>query len=288
MPHPPRTQLYTQHPLIWASAHDELAMTPEWLAVPSLGMSFLPNPYASPPEGHREAALCYLHAGACTHTLGDRRVTMTAGDLLLIPPYTPNALVPDTAQEWEWYWIILAGPLFTTLIARAGWTPDRMPLHLPPVHPFLDYFHRMLQAIFVQPGGGLIVRGLALELLGTLWQSQISGEAPPHPHTHDQFTAQVISYLGRHLRDEVTLAALAAHFCLSPSRFSRRFQEITGLPPMRYLTFLRIETAKGLLRTTLPIHEIAVQVGFHDHSTFDRAFKALAGLTPAAYRQALH
>lgn len=49
---------------------------------------------------------------------------------------------------------------------------------------------------------------------------------------------------------------------------------------------VRLEHARRLLHTELPITEVALQCGYTDHSAFTRQFKALTGFTPRQYRQA--
>jgi two-component system response regulator YesN len=55
---------------------------------------------------------------------------------------------------------------------------------------------------------------------------------------------------------------------------------------VKYLTSLRIEEAKRLLRNTdLSIVAIAEKVGYPNVTNFYRHFQRLQGTTPAAYRQ---
>ncbi|MBL8753726.1 MAG: helix-turn-helix transcriptional regulator, partial [Planctomycetes bacterium] len=56
--------------------------------------------------------------------------------------------------------------------------------------------------------------------------------------------------------------------------------------PRAYLMRMRIIHACSLLlRTPLPITEVALQSGFYDHSDFARQFQRLMGLSASAYRK---
>jgi AraC-like DNA-binding protein len=93
--------------------------------------------------------------------------------------------------------------------------------------------------------------------------------------------------LDQHLDQEISLEALAAECGLSPSHFTRAFASSTGLTPHRWLMQRRIETAKDLiLRTDLPLAQIALDCGFSDQSHFTRVFSSLTGFTPARWRSA--
>ena len=56
--------------------------------------------------------------------------------------------------------------------------------------------------------------------------------------------------------------------------------------PNFFIANIRINNAKVLLKTTdKRISDIAVQIGFFDHSHFIRTFKKIVGATPAEYRK---
>ena len=62
----------------------------------------------------------------------------------------------------------------------------------------------------------------------------------------------------------------------------------TGLPPMAYLSRLRVETAAAmLLHTDLSITQIAEAVGWPDANYFARRFRAHYGLNASTYRARL-
>ncbi len=74
---------------------------------------------------------------------------------------------------------------------------------------------------------------------------------------------------------------------LNANYLCERFGQATGISPVKYLTRLRIEHAKGLLSTTsLPVTEVAFQSGFSDSSYFARVFGRATGKTPRAFRSA--
>jgi AraC-like DNA-binding protein len=51
---------------------------------------------------------------------------------------------------------------------------------------------------------------------------------------------------------------------------------------------MKIEKAKSLLITPMPITDIVYACGFADHSHFTRTFSRLAGVAPKAWRLASH
>lgn len=75
---------------------------------------------------------------------------------------------------------------------------------------------------------------------------------------------------------------------LSPSHFSTVFSSEIGESFKDYLTRVRIERAKELLRTTnLKCSEIAYQSGYNDPHYFSHVFKKNTGLPPQQFRRQL-
>jgi len=78
---------------------------------------------------------------------------------------------------------------------------------------------------------------------------------------------------------------LAGTAGLSIHHFARAFRQSVGEPPHSYVLRRRIERAQEMLKQTdQPLAEIALAVGFSDHSHFARHFRRLVGVTPGAAR----
>ncbi|MBI3715177.1 MAG: AraC family transcriptional regulator [Betaproteobacteria bacterium] len=82
-----------------------------------------------------------------------------------------------------------------------------------------------------------------------------------------------------------TVPALASVVAMSPSRFSARFSASLGDSPMAYVAKWRMNIACRKLATTRDaVDRIAADLGYESHAAFNRAFKKLVGLPPAAWR----
>ena len=84
----------------------------------------------------------------------------------------------------------------------------------------------------------------------------------------------------------VRISEIAEHCNLSRSHFSRAFKKVTGHSPQGWLVMMKIEKAKSLLITSMPITDVVYECGFADHSHFTRTFSRLEGITPKAWRRA--
>lgn len=85
-----------------------------------------------------------------------------------------------------------------------------------------------------------------------------------------------------------TLEKLAREAGMSRTGFAVRFGEKVGMPPLRYLTYWRMQLAcKALQETNKPLADIAEAVGYGSESGFSRVFSKEKGLPPARYRQTM-
>ena len=67
---------------------------------------------------------------------------------------------------------------------------------------------------------------------------------------------------------------------------SVEFRNELDIRPSDYLTTLRMEKAKELLReTNMLIGDITLAVGYEDAHVFRRRFKQYTGMTPGQYRE---
>lgn len=93
-------------------------------------------------------------------------------------------------------------------------------------------------------------------------------------------------YISDHLSDNLTLENVACHVNLSTTYFSKFFKQELGTNFIDYVTDLRMDTAKELLKDSfLKVREIAGKVGFNDIRYFYKVFKKNTGFTPTEYKK---
>ena len=96
---------------------------------------------------------------------------------------------------------------------------------------------------------------------------------------------RVADYIEKHISEQINLDELAKLVHLDKSYLIVRFKEKWGITPMKYVNWLRIERAKGLLADTdMSITEIATEVGFQSVHYFSRFFKEKENMPPNDYR----
>jgi AraC-like DNA-binding protein len=84
----------------------------------------------------------------------------------------------------------------------------------------------------------------------------------------------------------LNLAEIAARANLSPYHFLRLYKQTFQETPHDYLTRVRVERAKTLLKTSdLSVTAICFEIGFESLGTFSSLFLREVGLPPSQYRK---
>jgi AraC family transcriptional regulator len=106
-----------------------------------------------------------------------------------------------------------------------------------------------------------------------------------HP-THQLAAERIIAATRQQLDRNITIDEMAKIAWISPFHLIRVFQKITGIPPCRFRSAMRLATAKQLLVTTnISIIDICFDVGYNSLGTFARRFTDLIGFPPLFLRR---
>jgi two-component system response regulator YesN len=148
-----------------------------------------------------------------------------------------------------------------------------------PSSEILELSHRQMAALATLQTGEEI-RTWALDSLAML-MSKIR-----EAHHGKWEIERAVRYMCENFREPgLKLEDVAHAVHLSPSHLAHLFKERVGVSYVKYLTFLRVEEAKKLLRTTeMTVAAVAAAVGY-EASYFFRVFRHHTGMTPTTYRR---
>ena len=103
--------------------------------------------------------------------------------------------------------------------------------------------------------------------------------------SHRRAVERVITSARGRLCEPISLHDMSRVAYLSEFHFNRVFHQITGLPPAKFISAMRLDEAKRLLlNTNLSITDISFEVGYNSLSTFTRRFTQRVGLGPREFR----
>lgn len=138
-------------------------------------------------------------------------------------------------------------------------------------------FTRLLHEF--QCGNDLKAKSVFYEILALLDENE-------KPCCKESLT-EVFTYMHDNIRAPyIDLTETANKFGYSADYFRHMFRRETGMSPKKYITALKIKSAKELLlNSNLNIEQIARQTGFSDSNYFTRFFKKETGHTPTGFRK---
>ena len=104
----------------------------------------------------------------------------------------------------------------------------------------------------------------------------------------DRRVRRALEYIHAHLDKPMDMFSIAEACETSPFHLSRSFRNAVGCPPWQYVSRLRVQVSRGLMKdASLNLTQIAAMSGFESYSTFAAIFKANHGVSPAQFRSRL-
>jgi len=233
---------------------------------------------------HERMEVLYVRQGEMAYIRGGEKGTLTAGQLLLIPPrmvhharvtkdivydvlmFDVRYFYNDTDVCRELLPAVFDGRAVFAAVTRDG-----------EVCTALHHLCREVSADSLEAVAG--VYGLLHLLLH-------KGLVMVRDSAVHSGVGEITEYMESHFGEELSAAVLARRFGYTTAHFSRKFKKATGLPPLTYLKIYRLEQAMRLLRQEdISVGEIAAYCGFGDANYFTRCFTARYGHPPRYYKK---
>ncbi len=135
------------------------------------------------------------------------------------------------------------------------------------------------------PGSQMLMKASILNVLFQLYQDSCNPANTMHRSPYGKAINHALDYIQEHYNQKLSLKQLSEVAELSPNYFHKIFTDIMKITPNDYITTTRMNKAKDLLlRTNLPIYNIADQCGFNNVSYFSYLFKKSFHVTPVDFR----
>lgn len=216
---------------------------------------------AIPPHAHPQVTFCLITRGELQESIHGTTSQHSANDLIFrnAGEAHADAFGPDGARCFN----VMVDP---ALLQRASqtWRLDSSAAIV-----------RRLRRELRGDTSAMVVEGLLYQLVGELCR-----DVTPRKNVAEK-ASDVIRERFAH---NVSARAIAEEIGVHPVHLMRAFRATYGIPLVDAVRELRIGHAKGLLRGTTPIAEIALASGFADQSHFTKVFRRATGTTPRRYR----
>ena len=258
------------------------------LHVQEAGEFFAGPGYYTRREGLESYLLKYTIAGCGELTYQGQTHLLRPNQLFWIdcrePQYYRTA---PGSSRWQVLWVHFYGPASGLYYEAFQAQNHKCPvLTLPPENRVQEAMRALLPLYQCADGvllTDLHAAGLLTQALGEL--IRLTDANPVWPGAPES-VQNARNYLAEHYAERITLEDLARRFSVSKFHFQKLFKHYVGYTPNEYLLLVRLNHAKGLLRSTdLPVAQIACDVGIQNVSHFINLFRRHEGTTPAHYRR---
>ncbi|MBS7565959.1 methylated-DNA--[protein]-cysteine S-methyltransferase [Mucilaginibacter sp. Bleaf8] len=102
--------------------------------------------------------------------------------------------------------------------------------------------------------------------------------------SHYEQIARAIEYIKANFKAQPDLNTIAEQANMSPFHFQRLFKEWAGVSPKKFIQYLSLEHAKGLLRQQVNLLDTAYETGLSGPSRLHDLFIQIEGMTPGEYK----
>lgn len=237
--------------------------------------------------------LTYVMEGHAVARIGKQQVHLLPDSLLLAPPSCRHGLVA-TDQDAIVVVLCLRPALFSSGVFEDFLTQDNpvaRTMQSEGPHNYLilsDTYGRILYRSFrtllkeyahAGQTANLAVKARVLLLLAQLAEIETYSF-----YGLDRSMMEIVAYLREHCAT-ASVASLARRSGYAETYFSQLVRQRCGVRARELIVAARLRKARELLLSTdLAVHDVAAEVGYTSYSHFNRIFKQVYHITPAAYR----
>lgn len=221
---------------------------------------------------------------------GPDQFEIKAGEGFLIEPHTKHIYYADQEDPWHYIWVVFRGTVAPQYLRSCGLSQNNV-IYRPKDYTgqTMQHIKEHLLTILKNPNAP---KAFVMGHFQLFFSELIENAATPNTNMSPEETltnyyiSQATWYINGHYPNIRSLDEISDFCNVSRSHLGRLFREQLHTTLQDYLITFRLTKACDLLvRTALPIYEIAEQVGYHNELNLLRAFKNKYGISPNAYRK---
>lgn len=239
---------------------------------------------------HSAVELIMPLEGISLYRTEEKEYKVRAGQILLIPPEVRHELT-ETPGTRRYLMLFEPTPLMSLRDQPSFSLVLQAPIHLAEESELrtkiVGLLMQMIAVYFEQePMWNARCYAYLLQLYAALGSQAVYARAAGEPvHMDSEILNSAMTYINQHYMEDICLEDVASFTGFSRFYFSRVFRQFAGCSFSEFLTRKRITAATDLLvRTDIPVQDVAVQAGFGSVATFNRVFRRQNQCTPTQYR----
>ena len=228
---------------------------------------------------HSDYEILYVRNGDGVYIVEDKEYLIWENSIFIIPPGKYHTFKKSPCVAYERYVInfdpnILPQNLRHDLIIYKKATKVCSEL-FQKIDEYLDHYPFDISEILTE--------SLIKEIFITTSFGE-DGEALTSTNTPD-IVQKAIFYITNNLDKPITIESLANELFISPSRLTHAFQKTMHTGIITYARIKKMYKAQELIKSGLPLGEVAFSLGYTDYPTFFKTYKSFFAHSPSQYNK---
>jgi AraC-like DNA-binding protein len=237
-------------------------------------------------KGCEDNILIYCISGKGHYIVGDKKFDVKPNEYFLLPATDKYIKYwADSEDPWTIYWVHFTGAILDGFNSSLAINILKGPVHIPFNEKALEIWKNIYESLEMgYSTDNLCNTSLCLYHLIAAFLFPDKHIQPGKDESVDVINASIL-HMKANLRQKLTVEDMAVKNNLSVSHFSSLFKKATGMPPIDYFIYLKMQKACQLLSSHgAKIKNVALDLGYDDQYYFSRVFKKCMGTSPQNYK----
>lgn len=211
------------------------------------------------------------------------KIKISDGDVFLLFPGVWHRYKPSKKTGWTERWLGFSGEIANQLLSNGFFNATDPIISKSHQSEVLHHFNTLFKLFDEEPFGfQRLASGVCIQLMAELHNVKQGGN---NRTDLNSMVARAKALMYQNIEKSIDLKVIAHELGVSYSKFRLDFKKQTGIAPLQYYLFLKVEKSKELLLgTEKTLKEIAFELGIESDYYFNRLFKQKTGLSPGKFR----
>lgn len=212
-------------------------------------------------------------------------MSISAGQMLIVPPYCHRHFESDPDNPLEFYYITVSGKGSEIIANDAGIKATESLTACPFIERIPQMFYSPLFEPHTDNDPAMFLLGFYYQLMS--WHKSMSQKMDTDFQGKSYYYyKQALQYIEYYLLSDITPSSVADFLHISTPYLRKIFAKYNPCSLREYLVKKRIHyAADKLLLTNCTISDVAVEIGYDDHAHFSKLFKKYMGVSPGEYKK---
>lgn len=240
------------------------------------------------PISRTEYLIHYILSGKGVFEADGKIYYLGKNDAFIIYPDETTFYQADLEEPWTYIWIGFGGVKAESCLKHASLSKSKRTAKFKCEKQLYDCVKGMLNASQLTYANDLKREGYLFMFLAHLIDENHDSNSQYglHDYPFHVYVQHALEFIDHNYYKDIKINDIANYIGIDRSYLTNVFKKIMFISPQQYLVNYRLDKACNLLKTTtLPVNNIASEVGYPDALTFSKIFKINYKLSPKSYRE---